>query len=105
MNKTFSLLLSLGCLRETPSLVRSMLSFVLVSTSSISQSDMAERKGCGVRPAIGEERGCKPLLRFQGRSVDFLAAECLIEEDSRGGVISERWKYFCDLLAIRDSSL
>lgn len=49
-----------------------------------------ERKFWGVRRAIEEERGCKPLLRFQGRSVDFLAAECLIGEDSRGGVICRR---------------
>lgn len=49
-----------------------------------------ERIVCGVRRATEEERGCKPLLRFQGRSVDFLAAEFLIEEDSRGCVISRR---------------
>lgn len=48
-----------------------------------------------------EERDCKQLLRFESRSVDFLAAEFIVEKALK----DKRWKYFRDLLAIRDSSL
>lgn len=48
-----------------------------------------QRKIYNVRRDI-EERDCKSLLRFESRSVDFLAAEFLEETDSRGGAISRR---------------
>lgn len=65
-----------------------------------------EHKVYRVRCVI-EEPDCKQLLRFESRSVDFLAAEFLLEKALKVVLFLEdkRWKYFCDLLAILDYSL
>ncbi|KAK9892551.1 hypothetical protein WA026_020534 [Henosepilachna vigintioctopunctata] len=48
-----------------------------------------QRKIYSVRSGINE-RNCKELLRFNSGSVDFLAAQFLVESDTRGGGISRR---------------
>lgn len=50
---------------------------------------LRQRKIYSARRLI-DERNCKELLRFESQSVDFLAAEFLVENDTRGGALSRR---------------
>ncbi|KAK9872200.1 hypothetical protein WA026_016254 [Henosepilachna vigintioctopunctata] len=46
-----------------------------------------QRKIYSVRSGMNE-RNCKELLRFKSESIDFLAAQFLVESDTSGGGIS-----------------